>query len=98
MLSIFPDSIAKKMTEEIIRDLEEEFANFGDKELELPFLLSGKRDAQFHRSLMDRCENVRYVFVHAVLCLCLCLHAFVCVSRSTQYSSKLCTPYMYMYT
>ena len=47
------------MTEEIVRDLEEEFANFGDKELELPFLLAGKRDAQFHRSLMDRCENVR---------------------------------------
>ena len=61
LLSIFPDSVAQQMTEEVVHDLEEHFSKFGENNdgEELPFLLAVKQGDQFYRSFMDRCENVR---------------------------------------
>ncbi|XP_065189891.1 adenylate cyclase type 8-like isoform X1 [Sycon ciliatum] len=58
LVSIFPDSVCKEMTKEIVNDLEEHFALHGDADADLPFLLPGRPQAQFYRSFMDRCENV----------------------------------------
>ena len=59
LLSIFPDSVALEMTEEVVHNLEEHFIKFGVGEADLPFLLSADPEAQFQKCFMARCDKAR---------------------------------------